>query len=114
MTITVAPSRSSLAWVSVRVLRRLSACALPRPSAIASAKLANSTVNHSHSAICSSKIATDVCPATVSRIRLSVVRTLVTSTTNMTGFLTIRRGSSLRTESTEARRIIFQFQIEIS
>ena len=52
-------SRSSLAWVSVRVLRRLSACALPRPSAIASAKLANSTVNHSHSAICSSKIATD-------------------------------------------------------
>ena len=26
----------------------MSACALPRPSATASAKLANSTVNHSH------------------------------------------------------------------
>ena len=34
--------------VSVRVRRRLSAWALPRPSAMASAKLANSTVNHSH------------------------------------------------------------------
>ena len=45
------PAVTSLAWVSVRVLRRLSACALPRPSAIASAKLANSTVNHSQSAI---------------------------------------------------------------
>ena len=38
----------SLACVSVRVRRSESACALPRPSAIASAKLANSTVNHSH------------------------------------------------------------------
>ena len=32
-------------------LRRLAACALLRPSAIASAKLANSTVNHNHSAL---------------------------------------------------------------
>ncbi len=38
---------SSLAWVSVRWRRSVSACALPRPSAMASAKLANSTVNHS-------------------------------------------------------------------
>ena len=30
---------------------QVAACALPRPSATASAKLANSTVNHSHSAI---------------------------------------------------------------
>ena len=36
-----------LAKVSVLILRSASACALPRPSAIASAKLANSTVNHS-------------------------------------------------------------------
>ena len=36
---------------SVLVLRSASACALPRASAMASAKLANSTVNHSHSAI---------------------------------------------------------------
>ena len=40
-----------LASVSVWVLRSVSACALPRPSAIASAKLANSTVNHSQNAI---------------------------------------------------------------
>ena len=38
------------AIVSERVLRSVSACALPRPSAIASAKLANNTVNHSHAA----------------------------------------------------------------
>ena len=38
------------ATVSERVLRSVSACALPRPSATASAKLANSTVNHSHAA----------------------------------------------------------------
>ena len=38
--------------VSERALRKVSACALPRPSAMASAKLANSTVNHSHSVIC--------------------------------------------------------------
>ena len=41
-----------LAMVSERALRSVSACALPRPSAMASAKLANSTVNHSHSVIC--------------------------------------------------------------
>ena len=39
--------------VSLRALRSVSACALPRPSAMASAKLANTTVNHSHSVICS-------------------------------------------------------------
>ena len=39
------------AWVSVLVRRRLAAWALPRPSATASAKLANSTVNHSQAAI---------------------------------------------------------------
>ena len=37
--------------VSVLVLRSVSAWALPRPSAMASAKLANSTVNQSHSVI---------------------------------------------------------------
>ena len=40
---------SFLARMSRRALRSVSACALPRPSAIASAKLANSTVNHSQS-----------------------------------------------------------------
>ena len=46
---------SSFACVSVRVLRSESACALPRPSATASAKLANSTVNHSQMFSCSEK-----------------------------------------------------------
>ena len=46
------PSTMRLAMVSERALRSVSACALPRPSAMASAKLANSTVNHSHSVIC--------------------------------------------------------------
>ena len=40
-----------LALISVRVRRRLSAWALPRPSATASAKFANSTVNHSQTVI---------------------------------------------------------------
>ena len=44
------PSQRGSAIVSVRVLRSVAACALPRPSAIASAKLANSTVNQSQNA----------------------------------------------------------------
>ena len=47
---TRSPAVRRFATVSVRVLRSVSACALPRPSAIASAKLANSTVNHSQKA----------------------------------------------------------------
>ena len=42
--------RASSAMVSLRAPRSAAACALPRPSAIASAKLANSTVNQSQSA----------------------------------------------------------------
>ena len=41
---TVPSGRRRCAMVSVRALRNAAACALPRPSAIASAKLANSTV----------------------------------------------------------------------
>ena len=44
------PSRSR-ASVVVRVARSVAACALPRPSAIASAKFANSTVSQSQNAI---------------------------------------------------------------
>ena len=43
------------AIVSLRALRKLAACALPRPSATASAKLANSTVNQSQTASCAMK-----------------------------------------------------------
>ena len=48
---TSAPSTSWRAIVVVRVLRSASAWALPRPSASASAKFANSTVSHSQIAI---------------------------------------------------------------
>ena len=44
------------ATVSRLVRRRVSACALPRPSATASARLANSTVSHSQTTIVQLKI----------------------------------------------------------
>ena len=78
------PSGMSL-WpmVLVRLLRRASAWALPRPSAMASAKLANSTVNHSQMAICSTK--RTVACSLVKNIS-TVVTTAPTSVTNITGF----------------------------
>src|ERR1700675_3273942 len=73
---------------------------------MASAKLAKSTVNHSHNVICRPK---PNCPARckVFRINSMVVSRAPTSTTNMTGFLTIVRGFSLVKESTIARETIF-------
>src|ERR1035441_4102984 len=90
------------ALVSVLVLRRVSACALPRPSAMASAKLANSTVNHSQSEIWKVKPAT---PAPVARSRTArrVVISAPTSTTNMTGFFIMWRGLSFTSASVMAR-----------
>src|SRR5712671_2485124 len=85
---------SSFAWLSVRVLRSDSACALPRPSATASAKLANSTVNHSHRMIWKVK-ARLAPPVTTSRRKITVVTAATISTTNITGFLIISHGSSL-------------------
>ena len=102
-TVSVSPFGSRrLATVSERALRSVSACALPRPSAMASAKFANSTVNHSQSVIC--RLKAKLC---FSRNNNSVVTTLPTSTTNMTGFFIMVRGSSLTTASTSARRMIF-------
>ena len=90
-----AAARSFLAWVSLRVRRRASAWALPRPSATASAKLANSTVNHSQSATAPMNPAgASPCPKSAC-IHRTVVSTLPTSTTNMTGLRTSTRGSSL-------------------
>ena len=78
-------------------LRSVSAWALPRPSAIASAKFAKRTVNQSQTAIEAGE------DASGSRDSESTVtRTLPTSTTNMTGFRAIRRGSSFA-ESCRAR-----------
>src|SRR5262252_1455896 len=85
---------SSLAMVSVCWRRSEFACALPRPSAMASAKLANSTVNHSQITIWNSNAS--VCPPVRrSRTRMTVVSSVTTSSTNMTGFFMRVRGSSL-------------------
>ena len=54
-TFSSRPLRRRRAIVSLRALRRLAACALPRPSATASAKLAKSTVNQSQIASCATK-----------------------------------------------------------
>ena len=51
------------AIVVVRVARSALACALPRPSAIASAKFANSTVSQSQTAITATNQSWSVCPA---------------------------------------------------
>ena len=82
----------------------MSACALPRPSAIASAKLANSTVSQSQNVICSSKPSPGPAGRRRRRSSRSVVSTLPTSTTNITGFFAIVRGWSLRNASHDARR----------
>ena len=119
-TTTMSPLRNSVAlisstpffpsrrvFVSTRVLRKACACALPRPSAIASAKLANSTVNHSHSAICAMK------PRSAVAVKISTVVTAApTMVTNMTGFLTIRRGSSFLNASTTAGPAMFRSKSE--
>ncbi len=85
-------SSSRRAMVSVLVLRRVSACALPRPSATASARLAKTVVSQSHTVI-------DQANTLGSAIAATVVTTEPTSTTNITGFLTITRGSSFFTAS---------------
>src|SRR5579872_1909906 len=96
------PLITRLATASVLVLRSASACALPRASAIASAKFANRTVNHSHSAIWMEK-PTPAAPLKISRARKTVVRAAPTSTTNITGFVANVSGFSLISESLAAR-----------
>ena len=89
----LAPARR-LAIISVRARRSVAACALPRPSATASAKLANTTVSHSQNAIWKVKPRC-ASPVTSSRTRITVVSAATISTTNITGFLIRTRGSSL-------------------
>ncbi len=83
----------------VRVARRAFACALPRPSAIASAKLANRTVSQSQIAITPTNHSSAVCPRARSSTKIAVVITLPSSTMNMTGLRTWLRGSSFGNES---------------
>src|SRR5580698_2092952 len=109
---SIVPSASRRrAVVSDLALRRASACALPRPSAMASAKFAKSTVNQSQSVICKSNFVLP-CRCMLSRIKSVVVRTLPTSTTNMTGLRIIATGFNLRKASTAARRAMAAFMTE--
>src|SRR5271157_47290 len=109
---SVFPSgRNFRASVSARALRKVSACALPRPSAMASAKFANNTVNHSHRVICNSNQKLPLCWKAFSSSTTPVI-TAPTSTTNITGFLICSRGFSFQKESTMAVRNIFRSVIE--
>ncbi len=101
---TTAPfSSSSLALTSTRWARNASAAALPRPSAMLSAKLANSTVNQSHSAIWNAH--PDEAPVARSWIAERVARTATTSVARITGLRASLRGSSFTKESRIARAI---------
>src|ERR1700722_1864214 len=80
------------AMVSAFALRRVSACALPRASANASAKLAKSTVSQSQNTMSQPN-------HDESRIVSTVDHTAPISTMNITGLRHRVRGSSLRNES---------------
>ena len=104
---SVVPSgRRRWATVSERVLRSVSACALPRPSAIASAKFANSTVNQRNNATRPVNTFSFVVDELRSLKNRMVVSTEPTPTTNMTGLRMSVRGLSLTKLSPIARRTI--------
>src|ERR1051325_7422028 len=106
-TFSSRPLRNRRAIVSLRALRRALACALPRPSATASAKLAKSTVNQSQRASCAIKL------RSVAEVKMpAVVSAAPTIVTNMTGFLIISRGSSFLKASPTAGPAIFQSNSE--
>src|SRR6202050_1472857 len=86
---------SRRASVSERILRRVSAWALPRPSAMASAKLAKITVRKSQIVI--DQVKTDVWAIASTKMTIEP-----TSTTNMTGLRICTAGFSLVNESTRA------------
>ena len=99
------PSTSFRASTSLRIFRSEAACALPRPSATASAKLANSTVNQSQSDTSPvNHSGVPRCAAPRSMRNSMVVSTAPTSTTNITGFRITSRGESLRKLSQIAGR----------
>ena len=104
---TIAPlSSSSLAFTSTRWARSASAAALPRPSAMLSAKFANSTVNHSQSAIWNAHHGLE--PVTKSLTVEMVARTATISVARITGLRASLRGSSLTKESRIARAITLE------
>ncbi len=95
-------SISSLALVVTREARRLSAAALPRPSATLSARLANRTVAQSQTAIWIGKPAG--WPPAMATAAETVARAATTSVARMTGLPVSLRGSSLRNASLRALR----------
>ncbi len=119
LTRTMSPFRSSAAgtlsacasWRGARRRRanavfftpfRLFAWALLRPSASASAKLANSTVNHNHRLIIPvNKALPAICPVTIASVN-RVVSTLPAQTTNITGLRHWARGLNFFTASVSA------------
>ena len=106
---TVSPvfsSTMSFALVSSRVCRSVDACALPRPSATASAKFANRMVNQSQTMIWNAKPRFSP-PLVMSRINNTVAKAATTSTTNITGFLMSVRGSSFAKAEPMAGTMIF-------
>ncbi len=82
-------------------MRSVSACALPRPSAIASAKLANSTVNQRNSATRPVNTFSFEVEEPRSLKNKIVVSTEPTPTTNITGLRMRVRGLSLTKLSTD-------------
>ena len=98
----------------MRILRSESACALPRPSATASAKLANTTVIHNQTLIqaVNHSGAAPAGLAIKSRTTVSVVSTLPTSTTNITGLCATAAGESLRRLSQTACRMMVRSNSE--
>ena len=95
----VEPSRS-FATVSERIARSASACALPRPSAIASAKLPNTTVSQRKNATVNVNHAAG--PRCRRDARSAWSAAAPTSTTNMTGLRMTCRGSSLTSDDSIA------------
>ena len=99
---TAPPGDLRRALVSARVRRSAAAWALPRPSAMASAKLAKSTVNQSQAAIEPAKMFAFVLTSPMSLKKRNVASAAPSSVTNMTGLRAIRLGSSLRKLSSAA------------
>ena len=114
----VVPSRI-VATVSLRIVRNVSACARPRPSANASAMFANTTVSHSQKAIVNVYQASSWPPpsglppnAWISHV--TVVMTEPISTTNITGLWICTRGSSFLRLSISARQTMSRWNSEIA
>ena len=97
------PSFSLWASTSRFAARRASACALPRPSARASAKFANSTVSHSTTEMARMKPGAASAMPNSDRTNKTSVKTADRYTMNITGFFACSRGASFTNESRTAR-----------